>query len=306
MDKPSTPLPSTEFLTGLFQAVSPTAPPRGRPGHWAPWGGKAADPPAPPAPEARLASVLWQQAVHDIRGKLGVVTNLTALLQRPATEQHHAALLAMLDRNVASLGRLLDGVADLARLDAAPELPVLQRVNAAAVLQRVCDGVTALAESRGLGVEFRGPAVLLAETDPLMLERIAQNLMLNAVRYTRATGVVLSCASSDGAALGRWCFEVHDAASAAGGGALPRSSLVLQLPPGGQPLPAGEGIGLSIVARLSQALGGAVQTSCTVNGRVTRISLPRRPNAAQDALVRCPASPALHPRPIVAAARTHA
>lgn len=262
MDTSSTPLPTKNFqvaaMSGHALCLAGAA-----------WTGNLAK---LSQPEGRFASVLWQHAVHDVRGKLGVVTNLTALLQRPLTDARRLALLAMLDRNVASLGQLLDGVAELARLDARPELPVLRRINAAAVLQQVCDSVAALAESRGVGIEFCGPAILLAETDALMLERIAQNLMLNAVRYTRAPGTMLVCGSSDAAGTGRWMFEVRDAAPVAE--TTPNSPRALAGPSGVQPLPAGEGIGLSIVARLSQTLGGSVQTTFTVKGWVTRITLP--------------------------------
>lgn len=296
MDKPSTHSPAHATPCASMHAA-----PRCRGGASLPWPSAVPD---ALQPDCRAASVLWQHAVHDMRGKLGVVTNLTVLLQRPLTEQRREALLAMLDRNVASLAQLLDGVADLARLDAVPESPALKRVNAAAVLQGVVANVTALAHSRGLDVTYQGPALLLAETDALMLERIAQNLILNAVRYTRSRGVVLSCASSDGTALERWCFEVRDVLAPAD--VEPHAALMLHTPPQAEPLPAGEGIGLSIVTRLSRALGGRVQTTSTLDGRVTRISLPCRPDVAQAPLLRSAALAQRHGRAVAERARVGA
>lgn len=274
MDKTPPHLPASTAVVASF-----TCRPRGRPATWVPWPCPAAH---LPAADVRLAAVLWQQAIHDVRGKLGVVTNLTTLLQRPSTDERRAALVAMLDRNVSSLSQLLDGVADLARLDATPQAPVLHRVDVTAVLQGICQSVQALAESRGVRVEFMGPTQLLADTDVLMVERMAQNLMLNAVRYTRSSAVVLSCGSFDGMASGRWFFEVRDLAASTAD-APPK---VVVMPLAGMPLPAGEGIGLSIVARLSSLLGGEVQTTSTASGRCTRISLPRRPDLTLGAVMR--------------------
>lgn len=60
---------------------------------------------------------LWQQAAHDLRGNLGVVATATAGLASPkATELMRSGFLRLLDRNVSSLGHLLNDVTSLARL----------------------------------------------------------------------------------------------------------------------------------------------------------------------------------------------
>lgn len=273
MDNPPTLLPATPFRVAsvsLLQPRQPMARTLRGPSHAEPL-----------PPEAAHAALLWQHAVHDVRGKLGVVTNLTTLLQQPSSELRRVALLSMLERNVASLGLLLDGVADLARLEVTPVAPAFDRVNVAAVLEGVCDSLMALSDGRGLRIEFRGPRVLVTETDALVLERIAQNLMLNAVRYTRARCVVLTCGANDRAALGRWFFDIRDASPA--DAAAPAGQVRQALPGtfGVQPLPAGEGIGLAIVARLTESLGGDVESAATPYGRWTRVSLPRRARVAQ-------------------------
>jgi hypothetical protein len=272
MDKP-TPLPPAH----LFKIAPFSAEPHSRPGLWVP----CLDSPIDlPAAESRNASLLWQHAVHDLRGKLGVVANITLLLQRPSSDERRLALVSMLDRNVTSFGLLLDGVADLARLQAVAEAPVLRPLNAAVVLQGVCDSVMAMAETRGLHVEYRGPSVLPVETDMRMLERIAQNLMLNAVRYTTSRGVVLTCGASPRVAPGRWFFDVRDVA-----GALHLPLQGLHASPATRPLPQGEGIGLAIVARLSRLLGAEVEMGSTGTGRWTRVSLPRRGDGALATLL---------------------
>lgn len=277
MDKTLTLAPALPRKVGPF----PNAP-LARPAAWAPWPARITE---LPPPDSQAAAVLWQHAVHDVRGKLGVVANITLLLQRPATDERRTALVEMLGRNVTSLGQLLDGVADLAHLQAGVECPVLRPTNAAAALQGVCDSVMALAHTRGLQVEYRGPAVLPVDTDPLMLERIAQNLMLNAVRYTGSRGVLLTCGTSDRAAAGRWFFDVRDVTPAQAVALATDLPQAWVRPVAAQPLPSGEGLGLAIVARLSRLLGAEVETVSTGVGRWTRVSLPRRTGHTLAALL---------------------
>ncbi|MDR7295889.1 MULTISPECIES: HAMP domain-containing sensor histidine kinase [Roseateles] len=224
----------------------------------------------PGAPTAEL----WRQAVHDLRGRLAVVTLVTAQLHKPVTEARRLELLGVLDRNVAGLRALLNVAADQARLSAGHEAVVLCRIDMATALRDMCDSLRIMASSRGLRLRISGPASLMAESDPLMLGRITQNLMLNAIQYTRGADVMLSYGLCD-ADAGRWYIEVVDA----GGDPGTDSALASLCGPGmavAAPTP-GEGIGLSIVRRLCQQLGGTMRIESTAgSGRITRIDLPVR------------------------------
>ena len=234
------------------------------------------------------ASALWRQAVHDLRGRLGVISNVTALLQRPASDATRAELMAVLDRNVGGLRDLLDGVAELARLDARQERPVIHSTDVAAVLDDSCHSLRALAASRGLSLEVRGPASLHAESDVLMVSRIAQNLLLNAIRYTRSSGVILSCGTCDDTPADSWYFDIGDApCNVAGNDRSPSGRAPGLLPDADADADAlaavaavvsapGEGIGLSIVGRLCGLLGATMEVRQVGAGRSTRIQLPQR------------------------------
>lgn len=226
-------------------------------------------------PDAALvASQLWQQAVHDLRGQLGVVSAVTALLQQPRTDAKRLGLLAVLDRNVAAMRDLLNGVADLARLEAQRERPVISDVDVGAVLRDMRDKLCDLAGSRGLALDISGPAGLMAQSDPMMLRRIAQNLVINAIQYTRASAVTITYGQCDASGPGYWYFDVGDARQGW------RTADVL----GGTEAPlarpasaAGEGIGLHIVARLCSLLGGElIFDTLQRTGRITRLVMPRR------------------------------
>jgi signal transduction histidine kinase len=204
--------------------------------------------------------------VHDLRGLLSVIATVTTVLQRPSSRDRLETLLVVLHRNVSGLCGLLDGVADLARLDTTQEQAVLCRVDIASVLSGLSGGFRELATSRGLQLQTQGPRELLADSDALMLTRVVQNLMLNAISYTEARGVALRWGTAAG---GRWYVEIGDVPGIEPGAG--------ELQPLAAHVPgAGEGIGLAIVERLCGVLGGRMQIVCTGGLRSTRIELPRR------------------------------
>jgi hypothetical protein len=88
----------------------------------------------------RRRAELWQQAAHDLRGNLGVVSNVAqGLALGDLPEERREAFLGLLQNNVGALHRLLDDVTDLARLHAGQEVRRVAPFDAADVLRRLCD-----------------------------------------------------------------------------------------------------------------------------------------------------------------------
>ena len=81
---------------------------------------------------------------------------------------------------------LLDDVTVLARLQAGQEERRVAPFDAAELLRRLCDDVRPLADAKKLSLALDGPATLTVEGDAVKVRRIAQNLLLNALKYTRA------------------------------------------------------------------------------------------------------------------------
>ncbi|MCE4556843.1 sensor histidine kinase [Pelomonas cellulosilytica] len=259
---------------------------------------------------------LWQQAAHDLRGNLGVVATATAGLASPrATELMRSGFLRLLDRNVSSLSHLLNDVTSLARLQGGLERRNLQALDAAALLATLCDDLQPHAQERNLYLRFEGPAALDVEGDPVKVRRIAQNLVINAIKYTRSGGVTVSCSAGTSSDADRWHFEVRD--TGPGFHAGPGSQLAGALeeatdqarqvasdhrtgeithaqidvtgahPSSDDPRPVhqqvGEGVGLSIVKRLCDLLDASTELESRMGeGTTFRIFLPRRyaPEAA--------------------------
>lgn len=242
---------------------------------------------------------LWHQAAHDLRGNLGVVMNATAGLSAVgATQPVQRRFLQVLDRNVASLHHLLDDVMDLARLQAGRETRRITELDVAASLTELVEGLQAFGEQRGLFLRQEGPAPFVVEGDVVKIRRLVQNLVINAVKYTKQGGVTVSWGDSASNDSKRWMVSVQDTGPgfAAGpgtplAGALEKATEAIGQATGGaspgiNPASAsapsivnqqqGEGIGLSIVKRLAELLDATVEVQSGPDGTTFRVVLPRR------------------------------
>jgi signal transduction histidine kinase len=248
--------------------------------------------------EKRRAS-LWQQAAHDLRGNLGVVSNVAqGLAFRDLPVDRRDEFVALLSNNVTALRHLLDDVTALARLQAGQEERRVAPFDAADVLRRLCDDVRPLADAKRLSLAIDGPATLQVEGDAVKVRRIAQNLLLNALKYTRSGRVVLSWGEAAPGDARRWRLSVED--SGPGFHAGPGAPIVNSLNPSAtnEPLDEapdsrvaapgdaderpinqsqGEGLGLAIVKRLCDLLDAMVEIDTVVDkGTTVRVFLPRR------------------------------
>ena len=252
----------------------------------------------------RKRAELWQQAAHDLRGNLGVVSNVAQGLGfEGLPAERRRDFLALLRNNVTALSRLLDDVTGLARLQAGQEERRIATFDAAALLRGLADDVRESAEGKGLILRTSGPDVLEVEGDAIKVRRIAQNLVLNALKYTRSGGVTIAWEDHPAGDSRRWHFRVEDTGPGfhAGPGAPiadalnpstpDRSGDAAAAPPvaganDGDPRPVrqarGEGLGLAIVKRLCDLLDASVEFESRADiGTVVRVQLPRRYDAVR-------------------------
>ncbi len=268
--------------------------------------------------EAALAEVrelekqradLWREAAHDLRGNLGVVANATVGLTREGLrESLRDRFVSILMRNVTSLHHLLNDVTDLARLQAGREARRIETLDVSPVFQQLCEGVRPLADDRRLFVLCRGPQSFTVDGDQVKIRRIAQNLILNAVKFTEQGGITVTWGDSALNDPKRWELCIQDTGPGFHAGSDKPLTHALEKanqqatelaakdaapPPAGVPgslevdpvlsaLPAaalasGEGLGLSIVKRMCDLLDATIEMSSTPGvGTTFRILLPRR------------------------------
>lgn len=252
--------------------------------------------------QAERAEIL-REAAHDLRGSLGVVHQAAVALRiDPAAVPAQADKVTLLERGVASMQVLLNDLISLARLEAGHERRELGPCDAAAVLRDLCLTLEPVARARSLALVADGPAQLPVETDPTQLRRIAQNLLLNALKYTQRGGVVLNWDEAPGPAA-RWLLCVQDTgpgldtrdgapiaqalktateeANAVAERAAPAAAdpapMLSALSPAATAEPPGEGIGLAIVKRLCELLDATLELhSEPGKGSTFRIYFPRQ------------------------------
>ena len=251
-------------------------------------------------------ALLWQEAAHDLRGNLGVVSNATAGLgARQADPAARETFLRLLGHNVQALHRLLDDVTCLARLQSGQEERNLDTVDVAGLLRDLGEALDDQAQQKGLVFSLQGPVPFMVRTDAVKLRRIVQNLVLNAVRYTRTGSVHVSWADGGAQDLERWQLIVRDTGPGIQQAGAPEIKDALEVATqhaqqvvadtkarqithireenGGVPEPDespgvdahGEGIGLSIVKRMCEVLDATVQVDSDTSGTTFRILFPR-------------------------------
>lgn len=235
---------------------------------------------------------LWRQAAHDLRGNLGVVANATVgLTHSGIRESTRDDFVRILMRNVTTLHHLLDDVTSLARLQAGREERRIEPLDVTPIMQQLCEGVRPLAQQRHLFLRCDGPPGFAADGDAVKIRRIVQNLVLNAVKFTREGGITVSWGDSDANDSKRWAVCVTDTGpgfhSPSAALLSPASSNTSDGVAGAPPVPAagitpvttdqaGEGIGLSIVKRLCELLDATIEmTSAPNQGTSFRILFPR-------------------------------
>lgn len=219
----------------------------------------------------RARAELWHEATHDLRGNVGAVQLAAAVLGRSRTPTGAAEAARGVERSAGALTRLLDDLLALARLEAGRELRRIAPFDAAAVVREMCDAYELLARERGLLLQRSLPAALRVEGDATKVVRIAQNLVMNALKYTASGGVQVIVRAEPDRAPSRWDLVIADTGAgllASAGTPVvrllrdatptpPASAAAASEPAstGGAP---GEGVGLTIVKRLCELLDAAI------------------------------------------------
>jgi signal transduction histidine kinase len=262
--------------------------------------------------QSRLA--VFREAAHDLRGNVGIVKNAATVLRSKDLPEHmRDRSIVMLEKGVTSLVVLLNDLLDLSRLEAGRDERRVAAFDVTEVLGELCASMQPLAADRALFLESHGPTALQVEGDAVKTRRIAQNLLLNAIKYTEQGGVRVSWEEVKAGELERWVLSVQDTgpgfadgpvtpiahalkeatdeaktvqekvesstpSSTNGASARPLTSQSNHRSTDENP---GEGIGLSIVKRLCELLDASLELETgRGKGTVFRVVFPRRYDAA--------------------------
>jgi len=252
----------------------------------------------------------WREAAHDLRGRAHAIASASAILTREEVpEQQRARFSEMLRLGVASLNKLLGDLMDQARLEAGHERRRIAQFDVAALLKEFCDTTRPLAADKGLFLVAKGDAPLVIEGDAQKIQRIVQNLVLNALKVTERGGVQVTWEAREDERRPQWALCVQDTGPGfKHGAATPIARVLKHATEEGQQVereshrvsapnppvdaaptlasqtaaapgraPAGEGIGLSIVKRLCEMLDASLELESSPGAGTTfRMVFPRR------------------------------
>lgn len=210
-------------------------------------------------------------ASHDLRQPVQSLMLLMEVLSARTGDPTTKSVLATMDRALDGLKMLLDGLLDVSRLEAGAieAKPVIFPVNE--MLERVGAGSRPVAVRKGLLLHIV-PSRAHVRSDPMLLGRILQNLVENALRYTESGRVLVGCRRT----AGMLRIEVWDT----GIGIPPdRQEDIfqefVQVGNAGRNRDQGLGLGLAVVRRLSGMLGHRVTLRSTPGrGSVFAVEVP--------------------------------
>jgi PAS domain S-box-containing protein len=227
---------------------------------------------------SRLKSNFLATISHELRTPLTIIMGYTDMLLEGgfgplAAEQ--SSSLRKVDQSARELLELIVAMLNISRLEIG-ELPVeLTDVQPAELLEELRSEVVARREKAGVRMIWQvAPDLPPLSTDRTKLTIILRNLVLNAIKFTDAGEVRLTIfAERDGIA-----FSVSDT----GVGIAPETLPLIFEPFRQQEAPStwrygGIGLGLYVVRRFVETLGGSVSAASEVGkGSVFRVWIPRK------------------------------
>ncbi len=210
-------------------------------------------------------------ASHDLRQPMQAISMYVAALSSRALDAASQEILDDIRLCLVSGNELLEDLVDISRLDAGVVIPEFASVAIADLFELMEKSFQREAEERKIDLRFV-LCSLFVRSDPIILGRILQNLVSNALRYTRKGRILVGCRRRGGMLI----LEVRDT----GIGIPPDETERIfeefyQIDNAARDGRRGVGLGLAIVRRQSALLGASVSVrSNPGKGSSFAITLP--------------------------------
>jgi signal transduction histidine kinase/HAMP domain-containing protein len=226
----------------------------------------------------RLKSEFLASVSHELRTPMNAIIGYTKLmldgLDGDLTEQQIADLQRVAQAADNLLG-LINGLLDLAKIEAGKMELNSEEVDIQTVVEEVIELVRPQAEAKGLALEMDVPRVLPAAfADRARVRQVLVNLAANAVKFTEHGSVTVAASTADG-----W---ITLAVSDTGVGIPPEAQTYIfdefrQADSSTTRKYGGTGLGLAISKRLVALHGGRIWVDSTMGvGSTFRFTLPVR------------------------------
>jgi PAS domain S-box-containing protein len=215
----------------------------------------------------RAKSRFLATASHDLRQPLQTLQLLNAALVRRLTDDAARDLAQRQQEALESMANLLNALLDVTKLESGAIRPSLERVRLADVLADLERQFESVASARNLLLRI-APADVCLQTDRVLFRQVLQNLINNALQYTREGGVSVTCRQDDAGLT----VSVADTGVGIPAPELDRVFDEYYRVDTKGPRPRGFGLGLTIVRQISRLLGFTVKVESEL-GRGTTFSV---------------------------------
>lgn len=211
---------------------------------------------------------------HEVRTPMTGLLGMAELLLRTPLQERQAIYARNLQRSGRALLRLMDDILDLSRIEAGQFQLCAEPVSLRGLLEELRDLYAPLAEQQGLEfvLDLAAEVPERVVGDGLRLRQMLENLLRNALKFTRQGRIVLRASSTPGGVA----LEVEDT----GVGIEPEQQQRLfqpfvQADGSIQRRYGGSGLGLVICRELAERMGGRIELHSRPGlGTRLRIELP--------------------------------
>jgi CheY-like chemotaxis protein len=233
---------------------------------------------------SRARAAFLAMMSHEIREPMNGVVGMARLLRDTPLDAEQRSYVDTAIDSAEALLTIVNDILDLSRIDAGRLELVPADIELAPFLERLRLQVEPRARSRQIGFRCEilpgTPAIVRA--DPGRLRQVLLNLLGNALKFTEAGGIGLRVGPSPDGSRSTLVIEVADT-----GIGIPPEALAhlfssfAQAGPDTPRLYGGSGLGLMIVQRLVQAMGGSVAVASRAGqGTTFTVELALPPAAA--------------------------
>ena len=226
-------------------------------------------------------------ASHDLRQPLQSIGLYLSVLDRLLDKAKQKEISDKMHNSLDVMGELLDALLDISKLDSGSITPTKKDFSMPTFLDALVADSESAAQLKGLTFRCSADSCVV-HSDPVLLQRIVENFITNAIRYTDTGSVEVRCEEHDGYAR----IEVKDS-----GVGIPKEALdtifeeYFQLDNPARDRRKGLGLGLSIVKHIARLLDHRLSvTSIPGKGSTFAVEVPLGEPIEQAAKAHAPAA----------------
>jgi signal transduction histidine kinase len=218
---------------------------------------------------------------HELRTPLNAILGFASILELGMEDDIDAQkeLLGAIRTNGQRLLILINGVLDLAKLEAGQMRVILTLEKPQELVEKTVQAMRSLAHSKGLTVEVHtAPDVPeVVQCDALKVQQIITNLVGNAVKFT-PKGTIQIMVSAQSGESPKWSIAVQDTGIGISPDEVPYIFQAFrQVDESSTRQQGGTGLGLAIVKRFTDLMSGHIELVSEVGqGSTFTVTLPQR------------------------------